>query len=340
MSEVLLEVQRGGLVESIHRGSIAVVNADGDMICYTGNPEAEISMRSCAKPLQAIPVIESGAAEHFGFNARELALFCGSVSGQDFHVASVKSVLKKIGLSEGSLLCGTHRPSHRPTAMDMQQKGIKPGPVHNNCAGKHAAMLTLCVLHGWPTENYLLLEHPVQQLILHKIAAMTDVAKEKIKAAVDGCGVPVFFIPLKNLALAYARLARPFQFAKVNISSSGQAVKQLMQAALAHPEMIAGDERLCTDLMRTLGDKVLAKTGAEGGYALTIFEKGWGLALSIEDGSPRAVAPVVIEALDQAGLLSQHQKESLKHYHYPVLRNHRKEQVGELHPVFSLQQGT
>lgn len=336
MSEVLVEVLRGGRVESIHRGSIAVVNSAGDSICQAGDPAFEISMRSCAKPLQAIPVIVSGAAERFKFTDQERALFCGSVSGQAFHVAAVRSVLKKIGLAEEALLCGTHLPSHRGTAKELQQKGVKPGPVHNNCAGKHAAMLALCVHHGWDTTNYLPLEHPVQQLILSTIVEMTSVEKENIHAAVDGCGVPVFYVPLKNLALAYARLAEPFLLEESRLNGTQQAIKKLMTAACTHPEMVAGDERICTDIMRLTGKSVFAKTGAEGGYALCLLDKGWGAALKIEDGNQRALGPAVIELLQQLGALSDSALVQLKNYHHPAILNHRKEQVGELRPSFRL----
>jgi L-asparaginase II len=336
LSEVLVEVLRGGRVESLHRGSIAVVNAAGEIIYQAGNPYFEISMRSCAKPLQAIPVIVSGAAERFKFSDQELALFCGSVSGQSFHVAAVQSVLQKIGLTEEALLCGTHPPSHRGTAKELQQKGIKPGPVHNNCAGKHAAMLALCVHHGWDTANYLPLEHPVQQLILATIVEMAGVEKKCVHAAVDGCGVPVFYVPLKNLARAYARLAEPFLLQEADLSGTQQAIKKLMSAACTHPEMVAGDERICTDIMRLAGKSVFSKTGAEGGYALALFDKSWGVALKIEDGNQRALGPAVIELLQQLGALSDAALAQLNNYHHPTILNHRKEQVGELRPVFQL----
>jgi L-asparaginase II len=336
LSEVLVEVLRGNRVESLHRGSIAVVNAAGDSIYQAGDPAFEISMRSCAKPLQAIPVIVSGAAERFKFTDQELALFCGSVSGQAFHVEAVRSVLKKIGLTEDALLCGTHPPSHRGTAKELQQKGIKPGPVHNNCAGKHAAMLALCVHHGWDTANYLPLEHPVQQLILATIVEMTGVEKERVHTAVDGCGVPVFYVPLKNLARAYALLAEPFLLQGTELSGAQQVIKKLMSAACSHPEMVAGDERICTDIMRLAVKSVFAKTGAEGGYALALFDKGWGAALKIEDGNQRALGPAVIELLQQLGALSDAALAQLNKYHHPAILNHRKEQVGELRPVFRL----
>lgn len=336
MSEILAEVLRGAKIESLHRGSIVVVNSDQEIVYSLGNPHAEMCMRSCAKPLQAIPVITSGAAAAFKFTGRELALMCGSISGQDFHVAAVRSILQKIGLSEESLQCGVHPPSHRATARELQRKGLKPGPVHNNCAGKHAAMLALCVYHGWPTGNYLPFEHPVQQLILSCIAEMTSLPPERIHAAIDGCGVPVFYVPMHKLAEAYARLAVPLQRSAAPRSITEHAIVQLMSAVCSYPEMIAGDERLCTDIMRTTGNRILAKTGAEGGYAVALFKQGLGIAVKIEDGAMRALGPVVIELLRQLEALSPKECQILQSYHHPLILNHRKDRVGEIRAVFKL----
>jgi len=336
VSEILVEVLRGNKTESVHRGSIAVVNPAGDLVCGVGNPHTAMSMRSCAKPLQAIPVVESGAAQHFGFSERELALFCGSLNGQDFQVQCVRSVLDKIGLGREHLACGVHNPSHRPTAAALRKRGEAPGPMHNNCAGKHAAMLSLCVHNGWPVEGYWELNHPVQQLLLEKISELTRIPNHQVDAAVDGCGVPVFFVPLKNLARAYALLAVSYYQGDDNLSAPQKAIKKLMHAALSHPEMIAGDQRICTDIMRTTRKDMLAKTGAEGGYALTLFTEQWGIGVTIDDGAPRSLGPVIIEILYQLDQLTGEEKRSLEPYHCPPITNHRSEQVGMLRPSFRL----
>jgi L-asparaginase II len=176
----------------------------------------------------------------------------------------------------------------------------------------------------------------VQQLIRSKIAHLVGIQPGNIPAAVDGCGVPVFYVPLKNLAAAYARLAAPFLSQEATLNPEQQAVVRLMNAVRAYPEMVAGDERICTDIMRALGHAIFAKTGAEGGYALTLFDRGWGIALKIDDGSQRALGPVIIEMLDQLGVLTGSQREALKNYHHPMLTNHRKETVGELRAVCRL----
>jgi L-asparaginase II len=328
MSEVLVHVTRGNQIESIHRGHIIVADARGTLVYHVGDPDHILCLRSCGKPLQALPVITTGAADAFTISPAELAVMSGSLSGQDSHVTAITSILGKIGLDERSLHCGIHRPSHRPTVKKLQETGNTASPLHNNCAGKHVAMLTLCVYHGWPLENYIAPEHPVQQLILDTVSSLTEVPVEQIGIGIDGCGVPVFFLPLANLARAYARLA----------SRADPAISRLMEAALSHPEMIAGSERICTDIMTTLGEKVFAKTGAEGGYAMSLMEKGWGVGIKIEDGNNRALYPVIVETLRQLQVLSREEERSLAAYHHPLIVNHRKEVVGSITVHFNVLQ--
>jgi L-asparaginase II len=336
MSEILAEVTRNNEVESRHRGHIVAVDRKGTEVYRLGDPSTSFCMRSCAKPFQALPVIESGAADRFGLSEEEVAVLSGSLNGQDFQVRALLSILTKTGLEEGHLACGIHRPSHRATAQTLQREGKRPGPLNNNCAGKHVAMLLLCLANGWSLEGYWKIDHPVQELILKTVSEMVDVPREEIRAGIDGCGVPVFFVPLKNCALAYARLS-PTGASGVTLPEPRRtSIERLMKAALRHPEMIAGDERLCTNIMRTLGDKVFAKTGAEGGYALTLMERGLGVAIKIEDGSQRALDPVVIETLGQLGLVDDDAKQALEKHRRPIILNHRKERVGAIEPAFTL----
>jgi len=334
MSEVLVRVMRGRHIENQHRGHIVVANSKGKILYKVGDPDYLFCLRSCAKPLQALPVIETGAADQFNFTEEELAVFCGSLNGQDFHVKAVESILSKIGLNTSHLNCGIHQPSHRGTAKKLSSEGKIPGPVHNNCVGKHSAMLALCVFNSWPIENYCHIEHPVQQMILNKISQMTEVSKEEIKIGIDGCGVPVFFLPLKQLAISYAKLTEPHPSSEQGKNSP---VVRMMRAVLNHPEMIAGDERICTDIMRNLHKRVFAKTGAEGGYALSIMDKGLGIGVKVEDGNNRALHSVVIETLNQLGLLHERERRNLVKYHRPVILNYRREEVGVIEPVFRLE---
>jgi len=337
MSEVLIRVSRGGHGESFHRGAIAVVDHRGNLVDHVGDPEFSTFLRSCAKPFQALPIVESGAVDRFGFTPAELACMCGSLNGQDYQVRAVLSILPKIGLSEDHLQCGVHAPIHRPTAQQLEEEGKNPRPIHNNCAGKHAAMLALCVFYAWPTETYRHPQHPVQQLILRKISEMTGVPKEEIKRGIDGCGVPVFALPLRHLALAFAKLAITPNPEGKAIGDPDRPLHRLMKSVLDHPEMIAGDERICTDVMRMAPRKVFAKAGAEGSYGLSLMERGLGIAIKIEDGDPRALNPVVVEVLRQYEILEGEALKMLQPYgpKTPIF-NFRKDLVGEIEPIFRL----
>ena len=326
-SPVLVEVTRGAEVESRHRGEVAVVDEGGRVRHHLGDPAAPVCMRSLAKPFQALPLLTTGAAAAFGFGPKELALMSGSLSGQDFQVALVEQILARMGLNPGALQCGSHPPLHRPTAKALAQAGEKPTPLHHTCAGKHASMLALCVHHGWPLDDYLNPAHPVQQLILKTVADMVDLNPEDIPVALDGCSAPVFYVPLGNIARGFARLA-----AAPPDSPEGA----IMAACLHHPRQIAGDGRLETLIMQALPERVFAKTGAEGGFALALAREGLGVALKIEDGASRALGPAILEVLQQLGLLSPEAQETLAPQWRPVLYNHRKQEVGQLRTVFEL----
>lgn len=326
-SPVLVEVTRGAEVESRHRGEVAVVDEGGRVRHHLGDPAALVCMRSLAKPFQALPLLTTGAAAAFGFGPKELALMSGSLSGQDFQVALVEQILARMGLNPGALQCGSHPPLHRPTAKALAQAGEKPTPLHHTCAGKHASMLALCVHHGWPLDDYLNPAHPVQQLILKTVADMVDLNPADIPVALDGCSAPVFYVPLGNIARGFARLA-----AAPPDSPEGA----IMAACLHHPRHIAGDGRLETLIMQALPERVFAKTGAEGGFALALAREGLGVALKIEDGASRALGPAILEVLQQLGLLSPEAQETLAPQWRPVLYNHRKQKVGQLRPVFEL----
>ena len=337
MSEILIKVSRGGHGESFHHGSIAIVDYQGTLLDHVGDPKFSTFLRSCAKPFQALPIVESGAADRFGFTPPELACMCGSLNGQDFQVRAVSSILTKIGLSEEHLQCGVHAPNHLPTAKQLEEEGKKPRPIHNNCAGKHAAMLALCAYYGWPTGTYPKPDHPVQQLILAKISEMTEVPREDIKIGIDGCGVPIFALPLRHLAFAFAKLAITPNPEGKWIADPDRPLHRLMKAVLDHPEMIAGDERICTDIMRAAERKVFAKAGAEGSYGLSLMGRSIGIAIKIEDGNPRALHPVVVEVLRQYEILEGKALEMLRAYgpKTPIF-NHRKDLVGKIEPIFQL----
>jgi L-asparaginase II len=260
---------------------------------------------------------------------------CGSLNGEDFHVAAVLSILGKAGLGPELLACGVHAPSHRPTAKAMAERGERPSPLHNNCSGKHAAMLALCANLGLDPRGYTQVGHPVQSVVLRAVAEMCAYPTEQICLGVDGCGGPVFRMPLIALAGAYARLAAPEQSGLTQETTA--AVKQLMDACLAHPEMIAGTDRICTRIMQAAPVRVLAKTGAEGSYAMSLPERGLGVALQIEDGADRALGPAVCEVLHQLGVLNHTSLEGpLNDLYHGQVKNHHGEMVAKLVPVLSL----
>lgn len=322
---VLVEVWRGPLAESLHRGSVAVAEAAGSLRAALGDTSRPVFLRSLAKPIQALPVIESGAAHTYGLSARELAAMCGSLNGEDAQAEVVAGILGRVGLDEASLLCGLQPPSHRPTAERLAATGAPLSPLRHNCAGKHAAMLVLCRHHGWDTSNYPDPRHPVQRLILSRLAAFCGLDEAEVAIGIDGCGVPVFGVSLEAAARAYARLA----------ARDEPAVERLMDACLAHPEMIGGEGRICTAAMRAV-PSCLAKTGAEGGYALALSRQGLGVVVSIEDGAMRAAHSVVVEALAQLGVLDEAGRAALARWHRPPVKNFRGEVVGEIVPVFRL----
>lgn len=263
----VVEVLRNGSVESVHRGSVAVMDRTGKVLYFWGDMDFPTVIRSCGKPFQALPLIESGAADHFNFTNREIAITTGSISGQDFQQETIRGILKKIGLPESSLQCGTHRPFHVATAKKLDAEGRRPGVLHNSCAGKHGGMLATCLFEHWPIDTYTQLSHPLQQRILERISVLTEVPSKEIQTSVDGCGLPTFQVPLKNLALSFARLA----------DSSLPGVRRLMDCARGYPEMIAGEGRICTDLIRATRGRVFGKIGGEGVYGVCLFGRNGAL---------------------------------------------------------------
>ena len=327
----LAEVTRSGLIESVHTGSIAVTGTKGGVLAFFGEVEQPVFMRSAEKPLQALPIVEFGVADRFNFSESEIAVICGSHSGQKFHIEAVSSILEKIGLDEGALKCAARYPLHRKSSNELILEGKKPGPVHNPCSGKHAGMLALSVFFGYSIEDYYEVNHPVQKIMLESISYMAEVKKDDIKIGIDGCGVPVHGIPLKNIALCFAKLTNP----KNLPTERGLASQRIVKAMRNNPKMVAGDGRLCTALIQST-ENVIAKVGAEGVYCAGIPDRDLGIAIKIEDGGGRALSPVVIEVLDQLDLLDENELKLLADYHYPPVMTHQKEVIGVVRPVFDL----
>ena len=301
-----VEQVRGGMVEAWHDVHVAVVDPGGRLVARTGDPDLVTFWRSAAKPFQALPLVEDGVVERFGLTGEDLALACASHSSEPGQVAGVRELLGKIGCSERDLLCGPHPPLSEAVAQEYQTRGLRLTAVYSNCSGKHAGMLALARHHGWPTEFYTRHEHPVQQRCLAEVSRWTDVPVTDIKTAVDGCGVVCYGLPLTRMAMAYARLA--IADFGVRIADSQQAgpirnpQSAIMQSMLRHPELIAGEGRPCTVLMRAHPGRVITKVGAEGVYCALLVREGLGVALKVSDGHAMASALAMAAVLEAMGL--------------------------------------
>jgi L-asparaginase II len=291
----LVAVTRGELVESVHRGRFAFCDPEGSLLEASGDPEAYIYPRSALKPFQALPLVLSGAADEFGLTDEELAVACASHNAEESHLAAVRSILDKAGLSEDDLQSGAHPPMYGPAAAKLVRKREEPHPIHSNCSGKHSGMLAVCVHEGNETLDYRDPGHPLQRRILRLIAEVCGVEEEEVLVARDNCGVPAFALPLRSFATGLARIATgdrlPAQLA-------GAALR-IRDAMRSYPFMVAGTGRFDTELMERT--RLLVKGGAEAVLAVGGTE-GWGMAIKISDGSERAVRPVALAALGRTGV--------------------------------------
>lgn len=347
----LFEVTRGDTVESVHYGSIAVVDSNGRLISSYGDPQTVAFLRSSAKPFQVLPFVERGGAEHFGFTPRELSIACASHEGSDLHVQIVHGLQEKVGVEESHLQCGVHLPGDVEAFKSILLNNRPPTPNRNNCSGKHTAMLAHAKMRGLPLENYLDIDHPIQQDILVAFAEMCLIPVEEIELGTDGCSAPNFAVPLYHAALAMARLCDPRELAEVRSS----ACRKITSAMTTHPEMVSGYGEFDEQLMRAGEGKIICKRGAEGYQiigllpgVLSVAAPGIGIALKVSDGdaarmsldlahSPRVRPAVVIEILRQLGALSSKQEQALASFG-PVkpVKNHRGILTGRSRPVFEL----
>lgn len=333
MGERLINVYRGELVESIHNGTIVVVNGQGEVLHAVGDAQQKVYARSSMKLFQVIPAIEVGIVQNFQLKAKDISLFCASHNGEAFHTDTVLKNLYKASLNYSHLKCGTHPPRHIPTYEKLIREEQTICEIHNNCSGKHTGMLLTAVVNNESVENYYELNHPVQQRILKTISEVCEYPPEEIEIGLDGCGVPVHAIPLYNIALGYANLAANTKYTQAR----KDAISTIVQSIVEAPEMIGGTDRFCSDLIRVCAGKLVAKAGAEGVYCIGHLEKQLGIAIKIDDGNPRASYPVAMEVLKQLDLITADEYEQLSAYAKPHVYNVRKEIVGRIEPAFTLE---
>ena len=320
---VLVEVTRGNRVESRHRGAIAVFDADGRSVFSAGNVDEAIYPRSAVKAIQALPLIESGAADAFGYGKRELALAQASHGGEPHHIAIAAAMLKAARLDEGALECGCHWPTHSASAAALSAAGNRPSALHNNCSGKHAGFLAVARHKGFPTEGYIKPDHPVQRLVRDAMESLTGAAHLADDCGIDGCSIPTYAVPLTALAVGFAR----FGSGQGLTPERAAAARRIFDAAIAEPFYIAGTGRFCSQAITAMKGDALVKTGAEGVFCGTVPNPGLGIAIKCDDGAARAAETVMANLLLA---LMEPDNATLKHWASAALLNRRGLRIGEI----------
>jgi len=339
----LFKTLRGGIVESVHYGAVAVVSQEGKLFAQAGNPQSKTFLRSSAKPFQCIPLLEMGGGDRYKLKSEELAVICASHSGTDQHLRTIIRLQRKIGVKESDLLCCTHLPSDPASRRKLKDLGHSPSQNHHNCSGKHTGMLGQASLMGQSLEAYTEIDHPVQQGILTVFSEMCGLEKDQIGIGRDGCSVPTFAVPLYNAAWAWAKLADPSSLA----ATRADACRQITSAMANQPFYVAGPGKLDTRLMETAPGKLISKAGAEAFQAIGVLPNAikpgspaLGIAIKISDGDQgkRALAAVSLEVLSQLGVLSSEELQEVGEFGpvKPIL-NQCGLPAGESRPCFQLQ---
>jgi len=316
-------VTRGGLVESRHRVHAAVVDARGKLIGVSGDPAVVSFWRSGSKPFQVIPFVAEDGLDDLGWGDDELALACASHGGEPEHVSLAEAMLRDIGLEEGDLACGAHEPLSLRGVRLAREAGTRISRLHNNCSGKHAAMLARAHAAGWPTAGYEKISHPVQTSAVAAIGEWSDTRVGAMTVAIDGCGVPVVALSLESMARAYARLG-------ASASRGEEVAGRIVHAMRARPFLMGGTDRFDSAVIEDTGGRVIAKIGAEGIHALAIPERGIGIAVKVEDGAQRAQYPAVMRLLQMLDVVGDDMTARLAEYLAKPVRNSRNEIVGEI----------
>ena len=330
---VLVEVLRGARVESRHHGAVAVVDADGATVLSLGDIAEPIYPRSAVKAIQALPLVESGAAERFALGDKELALACASHGGEPAHVEVASRMLARAGLDATALECGAHWPSHQASAHALARAGGAPSALHNNCSGKHSGFICFACAAGIDHHGYVAVSHAVQREVRAALAGVTSFALVEDQFGVDGCSIPTFAIPLAALARGFARFGTGRTFAP----ERAKAAARLRAAVAAEPYFVAGTGRFGTDVMKLIGARVFVKGGAEGVFCGALPEQGLGIAIKCGDGAGRAAEVVMAAMIDRFLPLGEGERPEFARFLRPALRNWNGIEVGGLRPAETLQ---
>ena len=326
---VLVETVRGALTESRHRGAVAVVDADGTTVLALGDVERPIYPRSAVKALQALVLVESGAAERFGLGNEDLAVACASHGGEPGHVATVARMLGAAGLDADALECGAHWPIHQPSAQALARSGATAAPIHNNCSGKHAGFLCAACAMGVPHRGYVAPAHPVQREVKATLENLTGRRLDDERRAIDGCSVPTWPIPLSCLALALARFGTGQGLGPARAG----AAARLRASCAEKPWHVAGTGRFCTEVMQRFGARLFAKTGAEGVFCGTLPDEGLGIAIKCDDGAARAAEVMMAAVIARFLPLAANERPFLDRFVRPTMRIWNGIVVGEAKPT-------
>lgn len=337
--EILVHVTRGGVLESIHRGHLKIIDGFGKTLTAMGDTKTVAFVRSSSKPWQVMPFLISGGAEEYGYTDKEIALACGSHGGEPIHTETAFGMLTKVGLGEKDLRCGKHMPFNEAAAHALSEAHLEPTQLHNNCSGKHAAMLAYAKFIGAPLETYEHPDHPIQQNMVDLVAQICDYPREDIRIAIDGCAAPNFALPVSAMARGFLHLVHP---SPESTDEMRAASERVVSSMMTYPGMVGGTERLDTLIMQSMPGQIISKIGAEGVWLAAIlpcekYERGLGIALKIEDGNDnRARAAVALEVLRQLGLLDDAGYENLRAHAPLAIKNRRGDIVGDVKTVFNI----
>ncbi len=325
----IVEVTRGNRVESTHLVDIVVADASGALHTIHGEAQRPVFPRSAVKALQALPLIETGAADKFGLEPRHIALACASHNGEPMHVGTANETITRAGLTFECLECGAHWPRFDADVASLHRAGKLPTALHNNCSGKHSGFLAVCAGEGWDEKGYIGIRHSLQKAVAGVMEEVTGAPHRADNSGIDGCSIPTYAIPLANIATAFAK----FGVGEDTGRQRSAAMLRIRDACFAHPEMVAGTDRACTAIMQALPGRAFVKTGAEGVFIAALPRSGLGVALKVHDGATRAAEAAIVEVLESLLELSPTEHNALKGIANPVLKNWNGVEVGEVRPA-------